>query len=66
MPRTRRTYKAAFKTEAVKLVTEQGYSVAEADRSRGALAVRVGLEVPAANELLRPELSAIVQFMAQE
>jgi HlyD family secretion protein len=37
-----------------------------ADRARGALAVRVGLEMPKANELLRPELSAIVQFMAQE
>jgi transposase len=35
MPRTRRTYTAEFKTEAVKLVTEQGYSVAEAARSLG-------------------------------
>jgi transposase-like protein len=33
MPRPRRTYTAEFKTEAVKLVTEQGYSVAEAARS---------------------------------
>jgi transposase len=35
MPRTRRTYTAEFKVEAVKLVTEQGYSVAEAARSLG-------------------------------
>ena len=35
MPRTRRTYTAEFKTQAVKLVTEQGYSVAEAARSLG-------------------------------
>src|SRR5438132_14124107 len=33
MARTRRTYAPEFKTEAVKLVTEQGYSVAEAARS---------------------------------
>ena len=33
MARPRRTYTAEFKTEAVKLVTEQGYSVAEAARS---------------------------------
>ena len=31
----RRTYTPEFKTEAVKLVTEQGYSVAEAARSLG-------------------------------
>src|SRR5256714_11249830 len=31
----RRTYPAEFKAEAVKLVTEQGYSVAEAARSLG-------------------------------
>jgi transposase len=35
MARTRRTYTSEFKTEAVKLVTEQGYSVAEAARSLG-------------------------------
>jgi transposase len=35
MARTRRSYTAEFKTEAVKLVTEQGYSVAEAARSLG-------------------------------
>ena len=40
MARTRRTYTTEFKTEAVKLVTdklvtEQGYSVAEAARSLG-------------------------------
>jgi transposase len=35
MPRTRRTYTPEFKTEAVKLVTEQGYSIAEAARSLG-------------------------------
>ena len=35
MARTRRTYTAEFKAEAVKLVTEQGYSVAEAARSLG-------------------------------
>ena len=35
MPRTRRTYTAEFKVEAVKLVTEKGYSVAEAARSLG-------------------------------
>ena len=35
MPRTRRTYTPEFKGEAVKLVTEQGYSVAEAARSLG-------------------------------
>jgi transposase len=33
MARTRRTFTPEFKTEAVKLVTEQGYSVAEAARS---------------------------------
>jgi transposase-like protein len=35
MPRTRRTYTPEFKAEAVKLVTEQGYSVAETARSLG-------------------------------
>ena len=35
MPRPRRTYTPEFKAEAVKLVTEQGYSVAEAARSLG-------------------------------
>ena len=35
MPRTRRTYTPEFKAEAVNLVTEQGYSVAEAARSLG-------------------------------
>ena len=35
MARTRRTYTPEFKTEAVKLVIEQGYSVAEAARSLG-------------------------------
>jgi transposase len=35
MARTRRTYTSEFKVEAVKLVTEQGYSVAEAARSLG-------------------------------
>ena len=35
MSRPRRTYTPEFKIEAVKLVTEQGYSVAEAARSLG-------------------------------
>jgi transposase len=35
MARTRRTYTPEFKAEAVKLVTEQGYAVAEAARSLG-------------------------------
>jgi transposase len=35
MARTRRTYTAEFKLEAVKLVTDKGYSVAEAARSLG-------------------------------
>ena len=35
MARTRSTYTPEFKAEAVKLVTEQGYSVAEAARSLG-------------------------------
>ena len=35
MAKSRRTYTAEFKAEAVKLVTEQGYSVAEAARSLG-------------------------------
>jgi transposase len=35
MAKRRRTYTREFKTEAVKLVTEQGYSVAEAARSLG-------------------------------
>jgi transposase len=35
MAKPRRNYTAEFKTEAVKLVTEQGYSVAEAARSLG-------------------------------
>jgi transposase len=35
MAKVRRTYTREFKTEAVKLVTEQGYSVAEAARSLG-------------------------------
>jgi transposase len=35
MAQTRRTYTPEFKAEAVKLVTEQGYSVAEAARSLG-------------------------------
>ena len=35
MARKRRTYTREFKVEAVKLVTEKGYSVAEAARSLG-------------------------------
>ena len=35
MPRTRRTFTPEFKAEADRLVTEQGYSVAEAARSLG-------------------------------
>jgi transposase len=35
MRKKRRVYTAEFKTEAVKLVTEQGYSFAEAARSLG-------------------------------
>ena len=35
MARTRRTYTGEFKVEAVKLVTEQGRSVAEAARNLG-------------------------------
>jgi transposase len=35
MAKTRRTFTREFKAEAVKLVTEQGYSVAEAARSLG-------------------------------
>ena len=35
MPKPRRTYTPEFKVEAVKLVTEKGYSVAEAARSLG-------------------------------
>jgi transposase len=35
MARTRRTYTPEFKVEAVHLVTEQGYSVAEAARALG-------------------------------
>src|SRR5437588_3010360 len=35
MPKKRRTYTPEFKAEAVKLVTERGYSVAEAARSLG-------------------------------
>jgi transposase len=35
MARTRRTYTPEFKAEAVKLVTEKGYSFAEAARSLG-------------------------------
>ena len=35
MAKRRRTYTREFKVEAVKLVTEQGYSVAEAARSLG-------------------------------
>jgi transposase len=35
MARRRRTYTREFKVEAVKLVTEKGYSVAEAARSLG-------------------------------
>jgi multidrug efflux pump subunit AcrA (membrane-fusion protein) len=37
-----------------------------ADRARGAVAVRVRLERAAANEHLRPELTAVVQFVTQE
>ena len=36
MAKKRRTYAPEFKAEAVKLVTAQGYSVAEAARSLGA------------------------------
>ena len=35
MARKRRTYTPEFKAEAVRLVTEKGYSVAEAARSLG-------------------------------
>jgi RND family efflux transporter MFP subunit len=37
-----------------------------ADRARAAVAVRVRLEGAAASERLRPELSAVVQFVARE
>lgn len=37
-----------------------------ADRARAAVAVRVRLEKAAAGEPLRPELTAVVQFVAQE
>ncbi len=37
-----------------------------ADRARGAVAIRVRLEPLAASEWLRPELSAIVQFLTKE
>jgi hypothetical protein len=39
MARTRRIYTPEFKAEAVKLVTEQGYSIAEAARSLGINAI---------------------------
>ena len=35
MARSRRTYTPEFKAEAVQLITEQGYSIAEAARSLG-------------------------------
>ena len=35
MARVRRTYTREFKIEAVKLITQQGYSIAEAARSLG-------------------------------
>src|SRR6476646_10093206 len=35
MAKKRRTYTAEFKAEAVKLVTDKGYSIAEAARSLG-------------------------------
>lgn len=35
MAKVRRTYTSEFKVEAVKLITEKGYSVAEAARSLG-------------------------------
>jgi transposase len=35
MARARRTYTREFKLEAVKLITEKGYSIAEAARSLG-------------------------------
>ena len=38
MAEQRKTYTAAFKLAAVKLVTERGYSVAEAARSLGVTA----------------------------
>jgi RND family efflux transporter MFP subunit len=37
-----------------------------ADRARAAVGIRVRLEVPDADTRLRPELSAIVQFLAKE
>ena len=41
MARTRRTYTPEFKAEAVKLVTEQGYSIAEAARSLGSSGILI-------------------------
>jgi transposase len=38
MAKTRRSYTPEFKAEAVKLVTEHGYSIAEAARSLGVCA----------------------------
>ena len=35
MARTRRTYSREFKAQAIQLVTEKGYSIAEAARSLG-------------------------------
>ncbi len=40
--RTRRKFSAEFKNEAVKLVTEQGYSIAEAARNLGVNANLLG------------------------
>jgi multidrug resistance efflux pump len=58
-----------IKVDAFPNATYRGRVVrmnAIADRARGALAVRVRLDRPAANDQLRPEFSAVVQFLAKE
>ena len=54
MPRTRRTYTPKFKAEAIKLVTEQSYSVTEAAHSFGLREnlMNSGHDLPGAENLL--------------
>jgi RND family efflux transporter MFP subunit len=55
--------------EAFPKVTYRGHVarlLPVADRAKGALGVRIRIEVPEGDERLRPELGAIVQFLAKE
>jgi len=63
MPRTRRTYTPEFKVEAVKFVTEQGYSVAEAAPSASARTCSATGSRPCRTRANTPVLGTLTSFV---